>query len=88
MGVEDQMRAGKVEGLTHFVVWRYINASPRTSAELCEYFNSTRERVNAVTRKLERMGFIYRERSGARTNGIHWKSNSPIPGDPLHPSSA
>ena len=82
------MKAGTVTELTHFVVWRMVYASPRTVAELCEAFDATRERVNAVLRKLERMGFIYRERSGDRVNGIVWKANSAIAGDYLKASSA
>lgn len=76
-----------VTGLTHFIVWRFIFQQPRRVSEMTDHFDITIDRMNALLRKLERMGFIRRVRDGSRKNGIVWEANPVTPGDPIRHSA-
>lgn len=65
-----------------FLAYRYIYAADRTRTDLQLEFSLTIERTNALLKKLEFMGFIYRVRTPGRKNGISFRANKIPCGEP------
>ena len=62
----------------YWVIFMFIlrnNGLGRTSQEIGEEFDLTRDKVMASLRRLERMGFVFRKRASRRANGITWHTD-------------
>lgn len=77
----------KSESQLPFLIWRLLFTQGRTVSELVDTFDETIDRINAALRKLERMGFAYRVRSGTRANGIVWAATTLTPGEAIERST-